>query len=364
MEYNCLISGLLDDNSMDIGGKELDMLKEKLSSNTVVERLPHPEVRYEVTNKCNATCIMCPRDKQSRAQGIMDQDKYERSVDEVHLLGAERVVLTGFGEPLLDKRLEDKVSYLSNKGMSSYFITNASGLTKSRSEKLLDAGLDELRISFYGMNDKSYNAVMQGLDFDRTKQKIIDFLELKNKHSHATTVQVSFLEMNENKDDTEDFIKLWENMVDAVEVWKPHNFGDGRDYRKRVDKDNLLIKKTCGRPKNGPLQIQWNGEVVPCCYDYNNAIILGNAFQQDVLEILNGFKYRLLRYAHKTGRFNMFPFCSQCDQLLPHADALVYTNRHDLPAEEAVKLSNTDLHNLSVGTVVDDSLLSEKYRNK
>lgn len=35
-----------------------------------------------------------------------------------------------------------------------------------------------------------------------------------------------------------------------------------------------------------------------------------------------------------------------CDQLLPHADALVYTNRHKLPPEIAVRLLNTDLYDL------------------
>ncbi len=46
----------------------------------------------------------------------------------------------------------------------------------------------------------------------------------------------------------------------------------------------------------------------------------------------------------------------------PHSDALVYTNRHNLPAEEAVKLSNTDLYNLSDGNDLESDLLSEKYR--
>ena len=60
-------------------------------------------------------------------------------------------------------------------------------------------------------------------------------------------------------------------------------------------------KKTCGRPENGPLQIQWNGEVIPCCYDYNNQIILGNAFETPVMEILGGEKYEDLRDAHRKG---------------------------------------------------------------
>jgi hypothetical protein len=61
-------------------------------------------------------------------------------------------------------------------------------------------------------------------------------------------------------------------------------------------------------------------------------------------------------------RFAMFPFCNQCDQLVPHADALVYTNRHNLPAEEAVKLSNTDLFDLRAGKQLGNERLSKRYR--
>ena len=218
MEDKFSTFNLLHDGSVRVGNEELNQLKEELASKPVIERLLHPEVRYEVTNRCNATCIMCPRDKHDRAQGIMEQDDYEKSVDEVSILGAEKVVLTGFGEPLLDKKLERKVAYLSAKAISSYFITNASGLTKSRSQGLLDAGLDELRISFYGMNPQSYNSIMQGLDFERTKQKIYGFLELKEKHFNKTKIQVSYLEMDENRDETERFIEFWEVLVDAIEV--------------------------------------------------------------------------------------------------------------------------------------------------
>ena len=81
-----------------------------------------------------------------------------------------------------------------------------------------------------------------------------------------------------------------------------------------------------------------------------------------MLEILNGEKYRLLRYAHRMKKFSLFPYCDQCDQLLPHADALVYTNRHNLPPEEAVKLSNTDLFDLVGGKEIAEERLSSRYK--
>jgi MoaA/NifB/PqqE/SkfB family radical SAM enzyme len=329
-----------------------------------ITKLLHPEVRYEVTDHCNATCIMCPRDKHehARAHGIMDQELYEKSIDEVSLLGAEKVVLTGFGEPMLDKKLELKIKYAKSKGLSTYIISNGSILNSKRARSILEAGLDEIRVSFYGMQEKSYNSVMKGLDFNKTISGMMDFITLKKELGAKTKIQVSYLEMEENKEDTGLFKEFWESKVDAIEIWRPHNFGDGRDYRERHD--SLEVKTSCGRPENGPLQIQWNGEVIPCCYDYNNKIILGNAFTTPVLDILNSPKYKLLRYAHKMNKFNMFPYCDQCDQLLPHADALIYTNRHNLPPEVAVKLSNTDLYNLEEGKQLEEEKMSQRYLNK
>jgi len=355
---------LLSDGSLKAADQEIREILGILAGESPITKLLHPEVRYEVTDHCNASCVMCPRDKHEhgREHGIMDQQKYEKSIDEVVALGAKKVVLTGFGEPMLDKRLEDKIAYAHKKGLSTYFITNGSAMTPKRARRLMEAGLGEMRVSFYGMRPETYNAVMQGLDFERTKKGILEFLRIRDEIGAHTRVQMSYLELDLNKGDEAPFREFWEPKVDAIEIWKPHNFGDGRDYRFRDE--SLDHKNTCGRPENGPFQIQWNGEVIPCCYDYNNQIILGNAFETPVLEILNNDKYRLLRYAHRMKKFGMFPYCDQCDQLLPHADALVYTNRHNLPPEEAVKLSNTDLYNLVDGRQLESERLSERYRDK
>ena len=307
-------------------------------------KLQHPEVRYEVTDNCNAHCIMCPREKHTRPHGIMDQVKYEASIDEVIELGATQVVLTGFGEPMLDRGLEKKISYAKSKGLRTYIITNGSALTLFRSKSLIDSGLDEMRVSFYGMGSDTYNAVMRGLEYSKTVENLLNFLELRTAMESPVNVQLSYLVLPENEKDTQEFKEFWEPKVDYIEIWKPHNFGDGKDFRERTSE-----KVSCGRPKNGPLQIQWNGEVIPCCYDYNNQIILGNAFETPVVDILKGTEYEALRVAHDAGDFGKFPYCDQCDQLLPHDDALVYTNRHDLAPSEAVKLSNTDLYNLADG---------------
>lgn len=356
---------LINDRSVSWEGFDktelLSRVRRQKATDKIVN-LRHPEVRYEVTDHCNAECIMCPRDnhKLGREHGVMSFEKYQRSIEEVSLLGCKQVVLTGFGEPLVDKTLEQKVQYAKDKGMRTYIISNASLLNAQRAEGLIQAGLDELRVSFYGMRKETYETVMVGLNFDTTMKNLSEFLDIRNRlGSKRPRLELSWLVLPENEGDTELFKEHWEPLADAIEIWKPHNFGDGRSYRQRYQ--DVAIKNTCGRPENGPLQIQWNGEVIPCCYDYNNQIILGNAFEQPVLDILNAEKYRLLRISHKEKKFELFPYCAQCDQLLPHTDALIYTNRHNLPKEVAVKMSNTDLYDLVEDKPFDSANFQDKY---
>ena len=51
-----------------------------------VTMLLHPEVRYEVTDHCNATCIMCPRDKHEhgREHGGLEHEREREVAREAH----------------------------------------------------------------------------------------------------------------------------------------------------------------------------------------------------------------------------------------------------------------------------------------
>ncbi len=348
----------------ELGRPEVrDAMLAVVAGDAPLVRLKHPEVRYEVTDHCNAACIMCPRDahEDGRPHGVMDLERFRRSIDEVTALGAKRIVLTGFGEPLIDRTLEDKIAHAKSRGLNTYVITNASLLTRERAERLMDAGLDELRVSFYGMRPETYNVVMARLDFATALENVLGLLALRAARGRRKPkLELTYLVVEQNASDVDAFRAFWEPRADAIEIWRPHNFGDGRDYRTRHD--DPALKTSCGRPDNGPLQIQWNGEVIPCCYDYNNQIVLGNAFEQPVLEVLGGEPYRLIRAAHRTGRFDLYPYCNQCDQLLPHADALVFTNRHDLPPEVAVRLTNSDLHDLVADREMSPDHVSPRYR--
>ncbi|MFQ5671859.1 MAG: radical SAM/SPASM domain-containing protein [Nitrospinales bacterium] len=307
-------------------------------------KLSNPEVRIETTNMCNAACIMCPREKMDRLEGVMEMDLYKRIVDECKELGASAVFLGGFGEPLMDPMIVERIRYVKQQGMFCNFISNGSLWDETLAREIIEAGLDEIRFSFYGQDKTVYEEVHRGLNFEITRNNIYNLINLrKTLGSKTPTVMVYFLNLSQNHAHLEAFREEWEPVADFIEIWEPHNFTNGRNYR---DLDVPRKKESCGRPKNGPLQFQYDGTMIPCCYDYAGKAVLGDCREQSIPEILRGEKYEALRQAHANEDYSQQPLCDNCDQLLEHSDALIYTNRHNLPAEEAVLLTNSNHYQL------------------
>ncbi len=252
-------------------------------------KLRNPEVRIEPTNLCNYTCVMCPRDTHNRPKGYMPMAFYKSIVDEVILMGAKQITLVNFGEPFIDPTLEDKIYYAAQKGLRTYIITNASlfhkkstsefaqerGGDMTKIEAAIQAGLSELRLSFYGADKETYEKVMVRGKFEAVEKNIRQLSEAREKFGkkiispttgdsiNSPEVSMYFLEFSDDKDndsaEMQKFLDYTKPFSDYIEVWRPHNFGDGRGYR---DTEITPEKKTCGRPSSGPIQINWKGIVV------------------------------------------------------------------------------------------------------
>lgn len=129
---------LLTDGRVRFDGFDRADLLAKAEREPGVTRLKHPEVRYEVTDSCNAACSCARATSMSTAAstGIMGLDEYKKRIDKVVRLGGRKIVLAGFGEPLIDKTLEQKSAYAKQYGLNAYIISNASLLTRKRAAAL------------------------------------------------------------------------------------------------------------------------------------------------------------------------------------------------------------------------------------
>jgi pyrroloquinoline quinone biosynthesis protein E len=102
----------------------------------------------ELTHRCPLHCPYCsnPIDL-ARSQSELSTDDWKRVFTQARALGVLQLGLSG-GEPLVRRDLESLVEHAHALGLYQTLVTSALGLTRQRVQRLKDAGLEHVQISF------------------------------------------------------------------------------------------------------------------------------------------------------------------------------------------------------------------------
>jgi radical SAM protein with 4Fe4S-binding SPASM domain len=249
----------------------------------------------------------------------MDNRHFNKLVDQAVDLGAKTISVFGFGEPLMDKGITNKIAYCTKKELDTFITTNASLLGVEMQSLLLKAGLKKIRFSVHGIYG-NYNKVHRNLKFEDTLRNITNFIA-KNRVKFGSQCRTAVSVIPMNGEEVDEIKRFWLGAVDELEIWRPHGWGGTKDFRTLSD----TRKTTCGRHHKGPVQIQADGKVIPCCFLTDGEVVLGNTHKNTIQEILNGKEYKIFRKCHDNGVLGELP-CASCDQLNIGDTPLLYSN--------------------------------------
>ncbi len=310
--------------------------------------VPLPRELYlESTNRCNELCDQCPRTHLPREQ---ERDLSLADVVMItdQLPGLDRVVLHGLGEPLLNPHLPDIVAHLRGRGAYVLFNSNATALVERTGRALIDAGLNELRVSLDGAMPETY-ARVRGVNhktLPRILRNLTAFVRLKEQLGveHPRT-SFWFTAMHENLPELPQLVDLaLETGVREIYVQRFIYFGEGlaqedqaiyrharaeevaviAETERRCREYGLAFRATgattpdayigqtaqererrpwsaCRRPRT-LAYITSQGNVFSCCFapfhpGPAQTRVLGNVFEQPFADIWNGPCYRAFRAA-------------------------------------------------------------------
>lgn len=326
------------------------------------KRLPR-KLYVEVTNRCNSRCQTCIRTFEL-LEPLRDLTlpEFQAIVDQFPVLS--RVVLHGIGEPLLNAELAAMIRYVKDQHPSAkvLFNSNAVLFDEDWQRALIDAGLDEFRISLDAATAATY-ARIRGIDaFDAVIENLRCFA-----NSHGTErPRLSFwlTAMRENLNELPALVSL------AAEIGVPEVYvqrlvlirrglalAEQSLYRRLQVQEEAALAEAAKRARAHRLDLRasglaspqeslrgrndgerpfdpaqdkpwsacfrlWettyitaNGNVLPCCIspfsttDYSG-LVLGNVFQTPFAQIWNGAKYIERRAAlHITQPLHP---CEQC----------------------------------------------------
>jgi MoaA/NifB/PqqE/SkfB family radical SAM enzyme len=301
-------------------------------------------VYLETTNRCNLLCTTCPRTyEELEPPADMSWDLFRRIVDQLPRI--ERAVLHGVGEPMLVKKLPDMVRYLKDRGTYVLFNTNGTVLNEKNGRALIDAGLDELRVSLDAASAQSYQAIRGKNYFNRILKNVRAFRALQERVGcERPRVSAWLTGLKETIAELPDFVRVAaeigvkEVYLQRLVFFEDDTIGHARPdqalYERMTREEAHYLEEATAlaralgltfnasgavsepglslkRPEDGspwsmcrrPWTVMYftaNGRALPCCiapfsqrgYEHYT---LGDATQQTLQEIWNGPAYQAFR---------------------------------------------------------------------
>ena len=314
----------------------------------------------ETTNRCNLLCTTCPRTyEQLEPEADMPWELFTSLIDQYPNIA--RVVLHGIGEPMLVKDIAQRVKYLKDRGIYVLFNTNGTLLNEKNGRALIDAGLDELRVSLDAAESDVYQMVRGKDFFDKIVENVGNFTKMQREmNAPKPRVSLWLTGLRETVDQLPNFVRL-AHRVGVYEVYlqrlvffddpmsdKSMARAESALFEHTTEREEALIREAedaaqelgvmfsasgavdpgesirkqrddapwslCRRPWS-LMYITANGRVLPCCIapfsmKGYGAFTLGDATQATLKEIWNGSEYQRFREGLLTSAPP--PACANC----------------------------------------------------
>ncbi len=292
-------------------------------------------VFIEPTNICNLKCPLCASGAGllARPKGRMSLAAFSRIIDSLPST-VTNLYLWGQGEPFLTKDFLGMVRYASERGYKT--ITSTNGHFLDDPEAILASSLSELIISLDGITKEQYESYRIGGDFDLVTGNIKRLVSKKKEKGRGPSINLQFLLTKDTVDDMAGFHRLADDLgVDkrVVKTIQAVSLEDGEQflpsdlsltrYRRKLDGRLVpdrygLLEHRCLRIYNS-CQIDWQGNMLPCCFDKDSTYKLGNLFNETFDECWNGEESRSFRRMFLKGGRRL-PMCQDCTEGLKRSE--------------------------------------------
>jgi radical SAM protein with 4Fe4S-binding SPASM domain len=273
---------------------------------------------------CNFKCSYCLHalskeelEKKHFQKQYMGFDVFQKAVDDAKQFPdkIKALIFAGHGEPLLHRDIARMVAYAKQSGKFERIeiVTNGSLLTHERSDALIDAGLDRLRVSLQGVTKESYQEVSKvDIDFSAYIENLRYFYE----HKTQTEVYIKIIDVA-LKDESQEsiFHQIFDEIADITATEYAIPFVNEIDYSKvgelshKCKQGNSQSSRICSMPFY-MMVLNPDGSIVPCC-STQVPMIFGNVKEESLTDIWES-RIRTLCLNRQLHGVERIPICREC----------------------------------------------------
>lgn len=297
--------------------ERLDNISKKITPELYPE-FPKKNLLIEVTNSCNCNCLFCANSKMQRNKSSIDSTLVKRVLKEAYQLGTREVGFYTTGEPLLNKDLEIFITWAKELGYNyTYITTNGILLDEKRIKKLIDSGLDSIKISINAINKKEYEFI-HGVDkFDTVLINLKKLHKYKIENKLNLKIYVSYIATRFTDHSISEIKEVFNNYCDEVAIVNVRNqSGMMPEIPELLSCQNKEEKIQAER--NIPCHYVFNtiivtkeGYLSACCTDFENYLAYADLNKTSLKEAWTNEIITSLREKHLTNKIEN-TLCYNC----------------------------------------------------
>jgi MoaA/NifB/PqqE/SkfB family radical SAM enzyme len=294
------------------------------------------ELHLELTNLCNANCVFCPYQFQTRATEVMSDEVFRKAVADFVAINGGSVGLTPIvGDALIDPKFLERVRYLrSLQQIDRIFLTtNAILLDRFGIRDVLTSGVTSINISTASFDKDNYTKIYRNLSYERMRKNVTALVEENATLGRPVNVSIGLRTDRPLADVMRDpdFQPILAHDPEIDFTWSFTSAG-GRITRELLPPAMKLRTappkaEACVNLFNGPMVLP-TGDVLGCsCVAAMDALpdlLIGNIHDSSLLDIWTGHVMRDLRRQFAPGACGMNPTCGSCEM---YRDLEMYRTR-------------------------------------
>jgi radical SAM protein with 4Fe4S-binding SPASM domain len=281
------------------------------------------ELHLELTNLCNANCVFCPYQHQTRPVAFMSDAVFEKALADFVALGGGSVGLTPIvGDALIDRKFTARVRRLRSFPQIDriWVTTNAILLEKRGIEEVLSCGLTSITISTAGFDAESYRRIYRSKQYARMRRAVLALVAANARRPDPIAITIGFrtdrgLDAVLKDPDFQPILAF----APGIDFTWSYTSAGGRITRAELPGGFKLRvvrqrKETCVQLFNGPIVLP-DGTVMACsCVAAMDAVAdlaIGNVLQEDLGALWRSERMARLRASFGTPQLNRT--CATCD---------------------------------------------------
>lgn len=262
------------------------------------------QLNVEITASCNLRCRMCYRSYDLDVRnGCLSTDDVQMLANQFEALEIPSLWISG-GEPLMHPQIETVLRIFGEKKpVDFWMVTNGLLLTEKIADTIIDSGLTWLSISIDAANADTYRRIRGG-DYDKLCKNIETFLKVRSqRQSVLPFLRVSFIKMQENSGEEEEFIRTWSEKADIIDL---QTLADYHDLDRFTMEDVINASFRCTAPFT-LLSVLPNGDIIPCCNGFYGEKSKTNICNTSLYDYWNSTFHKQFAASVKNKNY-----CSEC----------------------------------------------------